>query len=679
MRTIGITMKTNVRKNFSWLLMPGVLFCILPLLFSCSDDDVPPASAVDDKPWNLDKNMDESYRPGDNFYMYCNGTYWNNTDCEGWIKGFFVGGEVNDVMLQRCAQIDDPRVNKINADFADYESGYEGADAGIRRLMEIVDRADSPEALWRAMAQIMREGGCTLFDLFTSYDNEKTYAYFEMPSNWSDTRALLGNWMGVRALLRRSGMSEEDAEQAASLIASIFGNNRQLLTRKPQITPEMYLRHPELKELFSFPSASRAAVPGEAAQAVVAEELGIAGNVISYDYSLQLFAWVEALDVTALKAVLHSLLALDYLYVSPEALDEFNQTWEDESSLTIREVGAPMLGAYFAYATSYAFAAQYVTAELKQQYMAVCEEMRQTFHKRIEAVDWMSATTKTAALEKLEAMRFDVGYPDVWMEEGLAPLDGASLVEDVMQLRKAYTALRVGLAGQNAQDANFNDCIATPGYELILTNAFYNPMTNNLCIYPCFMLEPLYSPAYSDAFNYAVFMAIGHEMTHGFDSFGANYDKIGNLRNWWTVADKMEFEDRQQLLIDCYDQLELLPDEMPGVYAPGEQTLTENIADLGGFLIAHQAYMERLDRDGYTGEERLKQERKFFQGFAELWRSKYSPEYVNASLFEEQDVHSMSKERVNGVVMNCDRWYELYDVQEGDKLYLPVERRTYLW
>ena len=168
-------------------------------------------------------------------------------------------------------------------------------------------------------------------------------------------------------------------------------------------------------------------------------------------------------------------------------------------------------------------------------------------------------------------------------------------------------------------------------------------------------------------------------MTHGFDSFGANYDKMGNLRNWWTVADKMEFEDRQQLLIDCYDQLELLPDEMPGVYAPGEQTLTENIADLGGFLIAHQAYMERLDRDGYTGEERLKQERKFFQGFAELWRSKYGPEYVNASLFEEQDVHSISKERVNGVVMNCDRWYELYDVQEGDKLYLPVERRTYLW
>lgn len=147
MRTIGITMKTNVRKNFSWLLMQGVLFCILPLLFSCSDDDVPPASAVDEKPWNLDKNMDESYRPGDNFYMYCNGTYWNNTDCEGWIKGFFVGGEVNDVMLQRCAQIDDPRVNKINADFADYESGYEGSDADIRRLMEVVDRADSPEAL----------------------------------------------------------------------------------------------------------------------------------------------------------------------------------------------------------------------------------------------------------------------------------------------------------------------------------------------------------------------------------------------------------------------------------------------------------------------------------------------------------------------------------------------------
>lgn len=667
--------KIAIEKIFGGTL--GVLFCVLPLLTSCSDDDVQP-SAVDEKLWDLDKNMDESYRPGDNFYMYCNGAYWNAIDCDGWIIDFFVD-EVGDMMQQRIDQVDDPRLNKIKADFANYGSNYEASDVAIRRLMEVVNQANTPEALWRALAQIIREGGCTILNLLTIPDGGNLYLYFNACGDWHDIEVLVQNWTGVSTLLRRAGMSEEEAARTVSLASDFLSDSevQQILEQMQQeFTPQMFLRHPELKEHFSLPSASRAAVPGEAIQQVMAEELGIVRKIMNYDSSLQLLAHVEGLDVPTLKALLHSLLALDYLYASPEALDEFNRTWE---GVTIDELRNSIQYTYFGYITSYVFATHYVTPELKQQYLTICEEMRQTFRKRIEALDWMSATTKTAALEKLEAMRFDAGYPDAWIEEGLPSLDGASLVEDVMQLRKAYTALRINLGGQNAQDANFNDCIATPGYDLTQTNAFYTPTTNSLCIFPCFLLEPLYSPAYSDAFNYAVFMVIGHEMTHGFDSDGANYDKIGDVRNWWTVADKMEFEDRQQLLVNCYDQLELLPDEMPGVYAPGEQTLTENIADLGGFLIAYQAYMERLDRDGFTGEERLKQERKFFQGYAGIWRAKYGSEYVDYMLFQAKDVHSMGKERINGVVMNCDRWYELYDVREGDKLYLPVERRTYLW
>ena len=486
----------------------------------------------------------------------------------------------------------------------------------------------------------------------------------------------------------RSGMSRAEAEQTVSLAAAFLGidgggnggNSRQLLWQvpSPRFTPDMFLRHPEWTEQFSLPSTLRAAVPGEAVQAVMAEELGLGGRVLSWDFSLQWFALLEEADVPVLKAVLRSLLALDYLYASPEAMSEFNQVWDDYY-VDVDYLKYNMRNTYCIYPVSYAFATQYVTPELKQQYLAICEEMRQAFGERIEAVDWMSSTTKAAALEKLEAMRFNAGYPDTWIEEGLPPFDGASLVEDVQQARKAYTALRMALVGQNAQYVTLNNYSAMPGYGLAVANAAYDPDGNSLCISSCFLLEPLYSPAYSDAFNYAVFAVIGHEMTHGFDSDGANYDKVGNAHNWWTVADKMEFEDRQQLLIDCYNQLEMLPDEMPGVYTPGEQTLNENIADLGGFLIAHQAYMERLDRDGYFGEERLKQERKFFESYAELWRAKYGPEYVDYSLFQQKDVHAMCKERVNGVMMNCDRWYELYDVQAGDKLYLPVERRTYLW
>lgn len=647
------------------------------MFVSCSDDDLPP-SAVDDKPWDLDKNIDESYRPGDDFFMYCNGTYWHNTDFEGGMKGFLTGEETANAMQQRIAQLDDPRLDRINADIENHGSNYEASDAAIRRLMAIVDQANTPEDLWRALAQVIREGGCTLFNIDMIPNGGIMYIFFNITDEWKDLEQLVKNWTGVGALLRRAGMSEEEVTQTVSLASSYLDDNqtRQLLMKAQ---PLMYLRHPELREHFSLPSMTRAATPGESIQAVMAEELGIAENMINYDGVLEMLASVEELDVPTLKAVLHSLLALDYLYASPEAVDEFNQTQAGSDPVSIESIGEMIIHTYTPYITSYAFATKYVTPEMKQQYLGFCEEMRQVFKKRIESLDWMSSATKAAALEKLDAMRINVGYPDRWIEEGLPPLDGASLVENVMQLREAYTALCVSLGGQDAQEYEFTYSIADPEYVLTIVNAFYSPWTNSLCIYPCFLLEPLYSPDHSDALNYAVFMTIGHEMTHGFDTDGANYDEIGNVRNWWTVADKMEFEDRQQLLIDCYNQLELLPEEMPGVYTPGEQTLTENIADLGGFLIAHQAYMERLDREGFYGEERLKQERKFFQGIAELWRAKYGPEYVNKSLFQDKDVHAMNKERVNGVMMNCDRWYELYDVKEGDKLYLPVERRTYLW
>ena len=141
----------------------------------------------------------------------------------------------------------------------------------------------------------------------------------------------------------------------------------------------------------------------------------------------------------------------------------------------------------------------------------------------------------------------------------------------------------------------------------------------------------------------------------------------------------MEFESRQKLLVNCYDHLEVFPDEMPGVFSPGEQTLTENIADLGGFLIAYDAYNARLNADGYYGEELEKQQRRFFEGYGEVNRAKYSVEFYNYALIEKKDTHSMNKERVNGVVMNIDKWYELFNVKRENTLYLPQEKRCYLW
>ena len=158
---------------------------------------------------------------------------------------------------------------------------------------------------------------------------------------------------------------------------------------------------------------------------------------------------------------------------------------------------------------------------------------------------------------------------------------------------------------------------------------------------------------------------------------GSKYDAVGNNRNWWTVADKMEFNARQQKLVNCFNLLEIMPDELPNEYADGVKTLGENTADLGGLLVGWQAYIEKLEREGYNREEMTKQERKFFQAYAEQWRAKYIPQY--AKILKEKDEYSLPRERVNGTMMNIDRWYELYDVKFGNNLYLTPDTRARIW
>lgn len=328
------------------------------------------------------------------------------------------------------------------------------------------------------------------------------------------------------------------------------------------------------------------------------------------------------------------------------------------------------------YLYSYAFSEQYVSAESKRKMQLYCEEIRDAFGKRITRLDWMSEPTKQKAIEKLETMRFNIGYPDNWIKSALpTSLKGASMLEDMFTLSTYYGKIAPELVNTPAQEACFHEAMSQWPIEIV--NAFYALEVNTMVIFPAWMLEPLYDEQKSDAYNYGILSVIGHEMTHGFDDEGAKYDKIGTLENWWTVADQMEFTDRQQKLINCYNLLEIMPKELPDTYANGVKTLGENIADLGGVQVVFDAYNAKLLVQGYTGDELIKQHKKFFQAYANMWKNKYTS--THALLMLAADEHSLSKERINGVVMNIDRWYDLYDVKWGDKLYLKPEKRTYIW
>jgi predicted metalloendopeptidase len=336
------------------------------------------------------------------------------------------------------------------------------------------------------------------------------------------------------------------------------------------------------------------------------------------------------------------------------------------------------------YELSYYFVQAYVPASIKEKYLDLTRMVRDTFRERLEKVDWMSETTRSNALKKLDAMKLMVAYPDQWHMDCIPDITGCkTFVEVAHRLGTANTLLITKLAG--SEDL-FTQMLLTYSknatgqytqFDLLLSNAMYFEDLNGIAIYPAFMLPPIVKENVTSARDFAVFTAIGHEITHGFDSNGSKYDERGNVRNWWTVADQMAFEDRQQKLIRCYEHLPLDPAGHPGVYCNGTRTLGENIADLGGFLTVLDAYKKYLTNNGFTGETYKEQLRKLYECYADIWCVQYSDRYW--PIFISQDVHSVARARVNGVVMNTDLWYDLYNVTRNNILYLSPEQRTYIW
>jgi len=301
------------------------------------------------------------------------------------------------------------------------------------------------------------------------------------------------------------------------------------------------------------------------------------------------------------------------------------------------------------------------------------EEMRTVFAQRIERLDWLSDATKAKAIEKLQAMGMNV-KPETTFNADFK-LTGKTPVEDLVQYKEqADDYLRNVLAGKPGRDYEWEYLLTSPnGSGVDVANAGYDP-NNQLIIYPFFLREEFFPSDEKHIVTfYASLMMFGHEMTHGFDNYGATYDAIGRKSDWWTIEDKSKFEARQQVMIDRYNELEVLP----GVPADGKNTLGENIADYGGFMLAWEMWNNKLQADGLTGEELRHQQREFFLEVANQWKSLTDEETLLNNL--KTDVHSANHNRVNGVVRLIDEWYDLFGVKPGDKLYVEPEKRVKIW
>lgn len=307
--------------------------------------------------------------------------------------------------------------------------------------------------------------------------------------------------------------------------------------------------------------------------------------------------------------------------------------------------------------------------EAKQRMVHLVDMLVEAYRVSINDLDWMSDETRVKALEKLSKFNVKIGYPDKWKDYSALEVKKGDLLGNVMRSRVLEHDRDMAKLGQPIDKSEWHMTPQT-------VNAYYNPPANEI-VFPAAILQaPFFNLEAEDAVNYgAIGSVIGHEIGHGFDDQGSKYDGDGVLQNWWTDSDRTAFEARTGALISQFNDFCPLAEDQPCVN--GELTIGENIGDLGGLWIALKAYRLSLEGeaapelDGFTGDQRV------FLGWGQIWRRLYRDEELLNRL--KTDPHSPSEYRVNGIVRNIPDWYEVFDVKEGEALYLAPADRVKIW
>ena len=313
------------------------------------------------------------------------------------------------------------------------------------------------------------------------------------------------------------------------------------------------------------------------------------------------------------------------------------------------------------------YVSKYFPASSKEKMLTLVGNLQKALGERINTLEWMGDSTKLKAQEKLAAFTVKIGYPDKWRDYSALEIKPDSYWANVRRSSIFEMEYMLADAGKPVDKSRW---YMTPQ----TINAYYNPTTNEICFPAAILQPPFFDPEADDAINYgAIGVVIGHEMTHGFDDQGRNYDKEGNLADWWTSEDAARFTERANKLVAQYDNIIVL-DTM---HANGSFTLGENIADQGGLLISHQAYLNSLQGetpaviDGFTGDQR------FYLGYATLWAQNIRDEEIVRRT--KMDPHSLGKWRVNAALKNIDTFYKAFDVKEGDAMYMQSADRVNIW
>ena len=620
-------------KRLNNLLVVIALFCSI-FFTACTVDNIDnPSVTPEVKPIENDM-MDTSVKPGDDFFRYCNGKWIDALTVDlGAEKpdkqyyGFFPT-EIQKTYDKNLSELEYPSLKVISKHFASIATDKAACDdivkAAKKRLNDAAD--NGREQLWLTIGQMIKEG----YPLPISV---------EMVSK-----------KGIMGIMLCATESDAYADQETSPVV------------EPGTESAIGAEWPMLKKIcegMGF-DVKYCYLPTEVTYFGMGDE------------PMDMSMFVRGLS--SIQACKPKIIADSFGKALEKSLKPYyvSSSGDSYNTYLLNELKDGLLR----YEGHRDYVKKFVKPEAKSSLKELCDRLRKAYRKRLETNQWMSGDSKTRAIEKLDNITFCLGYPDTWYDNAMPDLSKTkNIVEDYLELRRANIVLMSDLLGKTVHEAEFNVCFLDL-FTTLVVNARYKADYNAIQIYPVFLSEPFISSNGLSVEMFAYSMIYAHEITHGFDSKGALYDKYGSVGSIIAEADKAEFSKRIQLLDDCYSSMETLPGS--NVMCDGKTTEQENIADLGGFLIAYDACKAWLEEEkGIKGEDLKQQMRQFCIAYGNFWRSKYTLEYVKESI--GYDGHSFARERVNGVVRNSDAWYELFDIKPGDTLYLAPEKRAYIW
>jgi len=310
---------------------------------------------------------------------------------------------------------------------------------------------------------------------------------------------------------------------------------------------------------------------------------------------------------------------------------------------------------------------KYFPAEAKERMLKLVHNLQETLGERIKALTWMGDSTKLKAIEKLKSYIIKIGYPDKWRDYSDLNISKDSYYANIQRAQKFEHAYRFAKAGKKVDKSEWQMTPQT-------VNAYYEPSTNEICFPAGILQYPFFDMKADDAFNYgAIGVVIGHEMTHGFDDQGRQYDKDGNLKDWWTAQDGKKFDVRSKVMSDYFDSIFVAP----GVHGNGKFTLGENIADHGGLQISYQAFKKVTANAPLPKKAGFTPEQRFFLAYANVWAGNVRPEEILKRT--KSDPHALGKWRVDGALPQIQAWYDAFGIKAGDPMFVPVAKRVSIW